>query len=65
MTALWQSVLDRLREKVSATNYSRWLSDVYPIQSSDNELHLAVPNIFTRDWINDYYAEVIRDELLH
>lgn len=63
MLELWQSVLDKIRPKISEVNYNNWFKDIKPLAVDNREIRLSVPNRFIKDWLSDYYTDVIRDEL--
>ncbi|MFH1874631.1 MAG: chromosomal replication initiator protein DnaA [Pseudomonadota bacterium] len=60
-------ILDQLKEKlqnkISELNYNTWIRPISKAQLTDNTFTLYVPNKFVADWINDYYSDVVRQEL--
>lgn len=63
MSQTWTSVLTEIRSKISEVNYNAWFKDLRCVHMDDSSVQLAVPNSFTREWLSDYYAETICDEL--
>jgi chromosomal replication initiator protein len=57
---LWGEVSSRLREALNETTYRTWFDHVDGIGLSDDEFVLAVPNDFTRDWIDGHFLGLIR-----
>jgi len=58
--SLWSEVSSRLRGALNETTYRTWFDRVEGIQLSDDEFVLAVPNDFTRDWIEGHFLGLIR-----
>src|SRR6185437_6621424 len=40
--------------------YGNWFSDVQAVEVDDDVFVLAVPNDFTREWIEGHFVELIR-----
>ena len=49
--SLWNEVAGRLRGALNDTTYSTWFGEAQGLELSDASFVLAVPNDFTRDWI--------------
>lgn len=66
---LWSEVSGRLRSSLNATTYSTWFGGVSALELDGDTLVLAVPNEFTRDWIEGHFrgliGAAIRDVLGH
>jgi chromosomal replication initiator protein len=56
---LWGEVSSRLRGALNETTYRTWFSRVEGVELSDDEFVLAVPNDFTRDWIDGHFVGLI------
>ena len=52
---LWDAVADRLRETLSETTYDTWFAHAEARSLADGRLVVAVPNDFTRDWIESHF----------
>ena len=52
---LWSEVASRLRGALNETTYRTWFDHVKGLELSDDEFVLAVPNDFTRDWIEGHF----------
>jgi chromosomal replication initiator protein len=63
MTEIWDGVANKIRSKISDINYNAWFGQVQCQHIDDHDLLLEVPNSFTKEWLDDYYSETIRDEL--
>ena len=53
--SLWEAISGRLREVLSETTYDTWLAHAEPRSLGDGRLVVAVPNEFTRDWIESHF----------
>jgi chromosomal replication initiator protein len=53
--SLWDTIAGRLRETLSETTYDTWFAHAEPKSLGDNGLVVAVPNDFTRDWIESHF----------
>ena len=56
---LWTAVSDRLRGALNDTTYGTWFGDAEGRELSDDAFVLAVPNDFTREWIEGHFIELI------
>jgi chromosomal replication initiator protein len=53
--SLWDAIAGRLRETLSETTYDTWFAHAEPRSLGDGALVVAVPNDFTRDWIESHF----------
>jgi chromosomal replication initiator protein len=58
--SLWTEVSDRLRDALNESTFTTWFTDTEPIELSDERLVLAVPNDFTRTWIEDHFLDLVQ-----
>src|SRR3954449_8183271 len=56
---LWSEVSSRLRGALNDTTYRTWFNHVEGLELNDDEFVLAVPNDFTRDWIEGHFNGLI------
>ena len=56
---VWNEVSGRLREALNENTFSNWFGQVGATEITDSELVLAVPNDFTRDWIDGHFLDLI------
>jgi chromosomal replication initiator protein len=56
--SLWDAVAVRLRETLSETTYDTWFAHAEP-RMTDTGLVVAVPNDFTREWIEGHFQDVV------
>jgi len=57
---LWSEVSGRLRGALNETTYRTWFNHVEGLELNDDGFVLAVPNDFTRDWIEGHFIGLIR-----
>jgi len=57
--SLRTEVSNRLRDALSESTFTTWFADTGPIELSDEHFVLAVPNDFTRTWIEDHFLDLI------
>jgi chromosomal replication initiator protein len=58
--SLWDDVSARLRGALNDKTFRNWFSDVGAVGVDDDTFVLAVPNDFTREWIEGHFVELIR-----
>jgi chromosomal replication initiator protein len=56
---LWSEVASRLRGALNETTYRTWFDHVEGLELNNDEFVLAVPNDFTRDWIEGHFIGLI------
>ncbi|MDD5606617.1 MAG: chromosomal replication initiator protein DnaA [Candidatus Pacebacteria bacterium] len=54
---LWHSVINSLERKFSKTNLITWFQDVDIKQQKDNQVTIAVPNIFVKEWLHNKFEK--------
>ncbi len=57
----WGEILEVFRSRVNQQQFNTWFSRLTPLSITEELARLAVPNIFSRDWLNNYYLPVIRE----
>ena len=57
---LWTEVAGRLKGALNDSTYRTWFGEVEGQEVSDDTFVLAVPNDFTREWIEGHFLELIR-----
>jgi chromosomal replication initiator protein len=56
---LWSEVAGRLRGALNDTTYGTWFGEARGLELQDDRFVLAVPNDFTRDWIEGHFLGLI------
>ena len=57
---LWSDVSGRLKGALNDAAYRTWFSEARPSALQADELVVAVPNNFTREWIENHFGSLVR-----
>ena len=57
--SLWSEVAGRLRGALNDTTYGTWFGEAQGLELDEERFVLAVPNDFTRDWIEGHFLGLI------
>ena len=57
---LWDEVSGRLRGALNEATFGTWFAEAAGAELSDDAFTLAVPNDFTREWIEGHFLGLIR-----
>lgn len=56
---LWEAVLGELEVSISKANFTTWFKNTAMVNHKDGEFEIAVPNAFTKEWMeNKYYKNI-------
>ncbi len=58
--SLWNDVAARLREALNDTTFQTWFGEVGGAEIDGDSFAIAVPNDFTREWIEGHFLDLIR-----
>lgn len=59
---LWNTVLVQIELEVSKANFSTWFKDTYILKIDSGIVHLAVPNTFVKNWLqNKYHKNILQN----
>jgi chromosomal replication initiator protein len=61
--SLWTEISARLQGTLNETTYSTWFGDARGVELAGESFVLAVPNDFTRDWIEGHFLGLINAAL--
>jgi chromosomal replication initiator protein len=56
---LWDAIALRLRDTLSESTWDTWFGLAEPLSLTDGALEIAVPNDFTRDWIESHFHGLV------
>src|SRR3990167_10413763 len=56
---LWQSVLAQMQLHISKANFATWFQNTDIISKEDEKILIAVPNAFSKEWLNNKYYKLI------
>jgi chromosomal replication initiator protein len=62
---LWDQCLNLLERQLNKTSYETWIKSIYLSSLDENQITLAVPNIFAKDWIENHYGPIIKQICQH
>lgn len=65
MQILWENTQKLIQEKVTKQNYETWIKPIRILSVEDNQVCLAVPNRFFKDWLVENYHHTIHECLLN
>lgn len=60
---LWDSVLVEIELGTSKANFSMWFKDTSIIKQDGGIVHISVPSVFIKDWLNNKYHKSILKSL--
>lgn len=60
---LWQSVLGEIELNVSRASYVTWFKNTALLKQEDDEVIVGVPNIFTKQQLDERYKDLVRNAL--
>ena len=58
--SLWAAVAERLREALSEATFQTWFGSAGGSELNDDFFVVAVPNEFTREWIEGHFLDLLR-----
>ncbi|HSC91143.1 MAG TPA: chromosomal replication initiator protein DnaA [Gaiellaceae bacterium] len=58
--SVWNEVASRLQGALNETTYRTWFGEAEAVDVSDDAFVVAVPNDFTREWIEGHYVGLLR-----
>ncbi|MFG6113608.1 chromosomal replication initiator protein DnaA [Halobacillus sp. MO56] len=58
---LWDSTLEKMKEKISKPSFETWLKATKADSLQDNTLTIVAPNEFARDWLENQYSKLISE----
>ena len=57
---IWEQALHILEKKLNKHSFDTWLRSIKPLGCYDNRLTIEVPSHFSRGWLSDRYAPLIK-----
>ncbi|OGZ57171.1 MAG: hypothetical protein A3F94_02910 [Candidatus Spechtbacteria bacterium RIFCSPLOWO2_12_FULL_38_22] len=60
---LWQVVLTEIEPQISKANFVTWFKNTYISSKKDGVVSVAVPNAFSREWLENKYTKPIMRSL--
>ena len=56
---LWQAILGELEVSLTKANFTTWFKSTFILSQEDNKIFVAVPNAFTKAWLENKYCKAI------
>jgi len=56
---LWHKVLSKIEDKISRPSFETWLKSTKLMSYGDENVTIAVPNSFAKDWLENHYVHLI------
>ncbi|MFC5601655.1 chromosomal replication initiator protein DnaA [Sporosarcina koreensis] len=56
---LWNDVLSKIEDKISRPSFETWLKSTKLMSYGDENVTIAVPNSFAKDWLENHYVHLI------
>ncbi|MCG7335100.1 chromosomal replication initiator protein DnaA [Sporosarcina sp. ACRSM] len=56
---LWGEVLSKVEQKISKPSFETWLKSTKLISYGDENVTIAAPNSFAKDWLENHYVHLI------
>ncbi|RJX18357.1 MAG: chromosomal replication initiator protein DnaA [Ammonifex sp.] len=57
---VWGEILSNLEKAVAKHSFENWLKPLRPVAYGDKTVYIAVPNNFSRDWLTQSYAPLLK-----
>ena len=59
----WEETAAILKEKIQPVTFNTWIKPIIPIEITDSEIVLQVPNKYNETMILDRYSDLIKNSL--
>jgi chromosomal replication initiator protein len=60
---IWQATLSEIEKQLSKPSFETWILSAEPVSLQQNTIILRVANDFNRNWIHNYYSDLIIQSL--
>ncbi|MFH1559621.1 MAG: chromosomal replication initiator protein DnaA [Patescibacteria group bacterium] len=60
---IWQAVLGEIEINISKANFVTWFNNTYISEIKDGSIIVAVPNGFSKEWLENKYGKFIKQSL--
>ncbi|MDD4335110.1 MAG: chromosomal replication initiator protein DnaA [Desulfotomaculaceae bacterium] len=60
---LWEKALNILEKKINKNAFDTWLRPLKPLGCLDNTIIIKAPNDFSRGWLSERYAPILKNVL--
>lgn len=63
LSTLWSAILAEIGKEIGRPSFETWFNSTHPVSLKDHCLLVAVPNDFTREWLQSKYREIIKKKI--
>jgi chromosomal replication initiator protein len=63
LSTLWSAILAEISKEIGRPSFETWFHSTHPVSLKDHCLLVAVPNDFTREWLQNKYREIIKKKI--
>ena len=56
---LWEEVLSKVEQKISKPSFETWLKSTKLMSYGEENVTIAAPNSFAKDWLENHYVHLI------
>lgn len=63
LTKLWSVILAEISKELSKPSFETWFASTRPLSLNEDRLVVAVPNDFTKEWIQSRYKDIIVEKI--
>lgn len=60
---IWEKTLAILEKELNQVSYQTWLKATKPISLTEDEVLIAVPNEFAKNWLNSRYYDLVKETI--
>lgn len=61
VNSIWKKTLNQLKNRLTPQSYSTWVNNMQPISIKNNIFYVGVPDQFSKDWLNNNYALMLKE----
>ncbi len=61
--AIWQAVLGEIEVSIPRASFATWFKNTTLLESNENEVVIGVPNVFTKQQLEEKYRSLLQDTL--
>ncbi len=61
----WDALLTSVRGEVNRQQFETWFRELRPVSFHADLVRLAVPTVFLREWLHNYYEDVLISAIRH
>ncbi len=63
LSTLWYAILAEIGKEIGKPSFETWFTSTRPLSLKDHCLVVAVPNDFTREWLQTKYYDIIKKKM--